>query len=147
MRRADSNDGGRGREILGHIVNRIWLGALAGCLTLTIASAAQAAPRSSDILSFGAGRPVPAGDIPKGRDTFDAVCWACHSRDLSGGKAPPLTGQSFYKVWQGKKVEALFDFILNTMPKDEPGLLSEPMARDLVAYIVAYSNRPGSTRK
>ncbi len=113
-------------------------------MTLIIASASPASPQPLEKLSFGAGRPVPPGNVLAGQDTFNAVCWACHSRDLSGGKAPPLTGSTFYKVWQGKRVDALFDFIRNTMPKDNPGWLSEPMARDLVAYIVARSNTPGN---
>ena len=116
------------------------MAALAGCITLMIASASAASPQ--DKLSFGVGRPVPPGNAAFGSDTFHAVCWACHSHDLSGGKAPPLTGPKFYKTWQGKRVDALSDFILNRMPLDNPGSLSEPMARDLVAYIVTYANNP-----
>jgi len=121
-------------------VNKRWLGA--ACIALTIASASAASPQSPEKLSFGAGRPVPRGNVLKGEHTFDAICWACHSHDLSGGKAPPLTGFAFYKTWQGQSVDALFDFIRNSMPRDDPGFLSDEMAHDLVAYIVAYSNNP-----
>jgi cytochrome c len=105
-----------------------------------IASASAAAP--FETLSFGPGRPVPPGNALKGQHTFDAICWACHSSDLSGGKAPPLTGPAFYKIWQGRRVDALADLIQNTMPRDDPGLLSDEMAKDLVAYIVTYGNNP-----
>jgi mono/diheme cytochrome c family protein len=113
-----------------------------GCLALIAASAPAASAQSSEMLSFGAGRPVPPGDVSMGQAMFDAVCWACHSADLRGGTAPPLTGSTFYKTWQGRPVEALSDLIRNTMPKDNPGL-SERAARDVVAYIVAYANKPG----
>ena len=120
-------------------MNRYWVAA--GCIVLMIASAASA--QSQEKLSFGPGRPVPAGDALKGQHTFNAICWACHSSDLSGGRAPPLTGPKFYAIWQGQRVDGLFDFIRNRMPQDDPGFLSDPMAHDLVAYIVAYANRPG----
>jgi mono/diheme cytochrome c family protein len=120
------------------------MGGLAGCVILVAASASTpqaAAAESSDTLSFGKGRPVPPGDVAMGQNMYDAVCWACHDRDLGGYKGPPLTGPSFYKTWQGRKADALFDLIRNTMPKDDPGM-SDRAARDLVAYIVAYANRP-----
>lgn len=125
------------------MVKKYWAGAFWGCIGLMMASASVASPRSSEKLSFGVGRPVPSGNVLFGQDTFNAICWACHSRDLSGGKAPPLTGPAFYREWQGKSADDLLDFIRNMMPRDDPGSLSEPMARDLVAYIVAYSNKPG----
>ena len=126
-------------------MNKHWMGAFGGCITLIIASTSVAAPQSSEMLDFGVGRPVPPGDVLMGRNMFNAVCWACHSSDLSGYKGPPLTGSSFYKIWQGSSADALFDLIRNTMPKDDPGM-SERAARDLVAYIVAYSNKPESLK-
>jgi cytochrome c len=123
-------------------MNKYWAGA---CIALFIASApagSASAASPQQTLSFGPGRPVPPGNAVFGGHTFNAVCWACHSSDLSGGKAPPLTGAAFYKDWQGKRVDALVDFILNRMPQDDPGSLSEPMARDLVAYIVTFANNP-----
>jgi mono/diheme cytochrome c family protein len=107
-----------------------------------VIASASAAP--SEKLSFGPGRPVPPGNALKGEHTFDAICWACHSHDLSGGKAPPLTGPAFTRIWQGRKVDALSDFIRNSMPRDDPGFLSDEMARDLVAYIVTRANNPGT---
>jgi mono/diheme cytochrome c family protein len=120
-----------------------WVGALGGCMALIAAGASVASAQSSEILDFGAGRPVPSGDVLLGQNIYNAVCWACHDRDLNGYKGPPLTGSSFYKTWQGRSADALFDLIHNTMPKDDPGL-SERGARALVAYIVTYSNNPKS---
>lgn len=131
-------------------MNKHWVGA--ACIISMIVTASVASPQSPEKLSFGAGRPVPPGNVLKGQHTFDAICWACHSSDLSGGKAPPLTGPAFYKIWQGKSADALFDFIRNSMPRDDPGFLSDEMAHDVAAYIVAYANNPknpkgGQTRK
>lgn len=120
------------------------MGAVAGCAIFLAAAAPPAWAQSAQTLSFGPGRPVPQGDASKGRHVFDAVCWACHSADLSGGKAPPLTGSAFYRNWQGKPADALSGVIRNTMPRDEPGLLSDEMARDVTAYIVTYANRPAN---
>jgi mono/diheme cytochrome c family protein len=125
-------------------VKKYWVGALAGCMAFVIASASAASPQASEKLSFGPGRPVPPGNALKGEHTFDAICWACHSHDLSGGKAPPLTGPAFTRIWQGRKVDALSDFIRNSMPRDDPGFLSDEMARDLVAYIVTRANNSGT---
>ncbi|MEP6828828.1 MAG: cytochrome c [Rhizomicrobium sp.] len=130
---------------LGGIVIKHWMGAAAWCIALMIASTSVAWAQSSELLDFGVGRPVPTGNVSGGQHIFDAVCFACHSHDLSGGNAPPLTGSAFYKVWQGRDVDALFGVIFSTMPKGEP-VLSEQMAHDLVAYIVTYSNRPESLK-
>jgi len=119
-----------------------WMGAL-GSIAFIIASASMATAQSSEKLDFGPGRPVPPGDVVLGQNIFNAVCWACHDRDLGGYKGPPLTGSSFYEIWQGRSVDALYDLIHNTMPKDDPGL-SERGAHALVAYIVTYSNNPKS---
>ena len=124
------------------IAIKYWMAALAGCVALMIAGASVA--QSAETLSFGKGRPVPSGDVAQGQNIFNAVCWACHERDLSGYKGPPLTGSSFYKIWQGRKADELADLIRNRMPTDDPGWLTEKSAHDVVAYILTYSNRPES---
>ena len=131
-------------------MNKHWVGV--ACMVSIIAAAPAASAQSPQKLTLGDGRPVPSGNVLKGQHVFDAICWACHSHDLSGGKAPPLTGSAFYKIWQGQRVDALFDLIHNTMPRDDPGFLSDDMAHDVVAYIVSYANSPknvtgGKTRK
>ena len=120
------------------------MAALAGCVALMVAAAPVVS--AQEMLSFGKGRPVPSGDVSRGRNIFNAVCWACHSSDLSGGKAPPLTGSAFYKEWQGRDAGELSDFIRNKMPVDDPGALSERGAHNVVAYIVAYANKPESLK-
>jgi len=124
-------------------VNKHWLAAVAGCIIFIAASSASA--QSPELLDFGPGKPVPAGDPTMGKYMFTAVCWACHNADLSGFKGPPLTGPSFYKIWQGRQAVALAGLIRGTMPKDDPGM-SERAARDLVAYIVTYANNPESLK-
>ncbi|MES2292378.1 MAG: cytochrome c [Pseudomonadota bacterium] len=118
--------------------------AFAGCFILFVASTSVASAQSSELLTFGKGRPVPPGDVVAGQNIYNAVCWACHDRDLNGYKGPPLTGSTFYKIWQGRRADALSDLIRNRMPQDDPGWLSDKSAHDLVAYIVAYSNNPKS---
>ncbi len=122
-----------------------WLAALAGCIISTAALTVTASAQSPELLDFGPGKPVPSGDPVMGKYMFTAVCWACHNADLSGFKGPPLTGPSFTKIWQGRQASALAGLIRGTMPKDDPGM-SERAARDLVAYIVTYSNNPESLK-
>jgi mono/diheme cytochrome c family protein len=110
-----------------------------GCMTLLCAATAVASPQ--EVLSFGKGRPVPSGDVARGQNIVNAVCWACHGRDLNGASAPPLTGSVFFKEWRGRPADELSDFIRNKMPKDEPGALSEQGAHNVVAYIVAFANK------
>lgn len=123
-------------------MNKHWMGVFGGCVTLIVASTSIASAQSPELLTFGKGRPVPPGDVVAGQNIYNAVCWACHDRDLNGYKGPPLTGSTFYKIWQGRRADALSDLIRNRMPQDDPGWLSEKSAHDIVAYIVAYSNRP-----
>jgi mono/diheme cytochrome c family protein len=130
------------RGFRGYIVIKHWMVAVGGCTALLIAAASAASPQSSDVLSFGKGRSVPAGDIVAGQNVYNAVCWTCHDRDLNGYKGPPLTGPTFYKIWRGRRADELAELIRNQMPKDDPGWLTEKSAHDVVAYIVAYANRP-----
>ncbi len=125
-------------------MNTRWMAALGGCIGLIVVSTSVASAQSSEMLSFGKGRPVPSGDVVAGQNIYNAVCWACHDRDLNGYKGPPLTGSTFYKIWQGRKADALSDLIRNRMPQDDPGWLSDKSAHDLVAYIVAYANKSES---
>lgn len=118
-----------------------WVGA--GSVALMMAAAPGA--WAEDVLAFGKGKPVPQGDVARGANIFNAVCWACHNSDLSGGRAPPLTGAGFFKQWQGRDARALSDFIQNRMPQDDPGALSAQGARNVVAYIVSYANGPKGT--
>jgi mono/diheme cytochrome c family protein len=75
-----------------------------------------------------------AGDATRGQEIFKQRCAACHGETLQGLVGPPLTGEAFAKVW-GNASE-LQQKIQKTMPQDEPGSLTEPQARDLVAFIV-----------
>jgi len=127
---------------IGGVVIKHWVGV--GCVALCVAAAPGASAQSPELLSFGKGQPVPAGDVARGQNVFNAVCWACHASNLEGAKGPPLTGPSFSKVWQGRPAGELADFIRNKMPTDDPGALSQQGARNVVAYILAYSNKPES---
>jgi mono/diheme cytochrome c family protein len=121
------------------------MAALAGCFAVMSALPSVAGAQDAPTLDFGPGRPVPPGNVSGGHHIFDAVCFACHSHDLSGGSAPPLTGPSFYQTWQGRSSDALFNVIFGTMPKGDPTLTQE-MAHDVVTYIVTYANNPESLK-
>src|SRR5688500_17568303 len=71
----------------------------------------------------------------RGKQQYDASCASCHSEDLSGGEARPLVGTRFWEAWGEDSLRSLLDLINTTMPRTEPGSLSQQAYLDIVAYI------------
>ena len=75
-------------------------------------------------------------------DQAYAACTNCHSADLSGGAGPALAGPRFLEKWQGESLSRLFRTIRDTMPRNDPGRLSDQAAVDIVAYILQANQFP-----
>ena len=75
-------------------------------------------------------------------DQAYAACTNCHSADLSGGAGPALAGPRFIEKWQGESLTRLFRTIRDTMPRNDPGRLTDQAAVDLVAYILQANQFP-----
>jgi len=80
----------------------------------------------------------------RGKMLFVETCAECHGEDLQGmeGFIPPLTGENFLIVWEGRSVGDLFDQISKNMPSLNPGSLTPEQAADLAAYILSISTYP-----
>ena len=79
----------------------------------------------------------------RGESTFKEICATCHGDALAGvNDAPPLTGPTFHKTWDGNALSSLFNRIKNDMPSDNPGTLAKPQVSELVAYVLKYNGYP-----
>ena len=83
----------------------------------------------------------------RGESTYLAEsCGTCHGEMLLGAEfGPPLVGSEFVETWSQRTVGDLFDVIGQTMPSNNPGILTSRQTADLVA-LVLRSNRfpPGA---
>lgn len=69
-------------------------------------------------------------------------CSECHGETLIGGSAPRLRTDAFVDRWREDRLESLFDFIKNVMPRDEPRSLSDDTYINVLAYILQANNYP-----
>ncbi len=78
----------------------------------------------------------------RGKATFETSCSGCHGADLAGGRGPALGGTPFRTKWNNETVARLVRLIVETMPRGDPGSLSEATAVDIVAYVLAENAFP-----
>lgn len=71
----------------------------------------------------------------RGRDVYDGMCLSCHP-------AVTHTGPQFVETWNGKRLGDLFSFVVERMPKNEPGSLSLREYADVLAYILRLNGMP-----
>ncbi len=107
------------------LLSRLFLSAVCGMLALPVAGLAQTpAAFTAEQASNGGG-------------VYSQNCAACHGINMEGsGDAPALVGGSFLLKWRPKMVSELFGEILQTMPANNPGSLSEAAALNATAYIL-----------
>jgi hypothetical protein len=71
---------------------------------------------------------------------FGMHCARCHEgADVDG---PSLTGDPFIDRWRDDSLGSLFSFIRTSMPRDNPGKLSEDVYRDILAFLLAVNMYP-----
>lgn len=79
----------------------------------------------------------------RGRETFTAACVYCHGPDLEGDElGPALKGSSFMAQWSGQPVSKLFAKIVETMPENDPGSLTEQAAVDVMTFLLEANQVP-----
>ncbi len=79
----------------------------------------------------------------RGMMAFGQSCAGCHAL-AAEGKAP-LAGESFWKSFAQKTVGDLLEFVSTYMPNGNPGSLTEPTYRDIVALILKSNGFPAGT--
>lgn len=81
-----------------------------------------------------------AAQANRGRDTFAMSCLGCHT-------TASHTGQAFMGPWRGKPLLDLFQYIRYSMPKSEPGTLSDNEYLQVTAYILQLNGMPDGARE
>ena len=82
----------------------------------------------------------------RGRESYDVSCASCHQADLSGGvlvgddEAPSL--RNVDRLAARKDLNALFTYVKNGMPADNPSSLTDATYIDIVAYILQQNAFP-----
>ncbi|MGH9313146.1 MAG: c-type cytochrome [Vicinamibacterales bacterium] len=76
-----------------------------------------------------------AAQAERGEKTYKARCGTCHMSDQ-------FSGYVFMQSWTGQTVDALYDNLRTTMPKDNPGVLKPQDYADVIAYILKINRLP-----
>ncbi|GEM_PF-2091533 len=83
-------------------------------------------------------RVYSAAQAAEGRDIYDGRCKNCHT-------AISHTGAPFRTNWDKKPLADLFDYMVEKMPKDAPGTLSEEEYAQVLAYVLRMNGMPAGT--
>jgi hypothetical protein len=104
------------------------------------ASAADQAARGAQPPARPAARTTLSGiytdaQAAKGEDTYYTLCIGCHPKSA-------YSGVSFKTNWVGKPLSELYDWVLNKMPKNDPGTLTPDESVEVIAYILKLNKMP-----
>jgi len=88
-----------------------------------------------------------AEQAERGKATYAVACASCHKEDLTGGRAKALVGSPFWQSWGEDTLSSLYKFVRETMPRNNPGTLSEHEYADIVAHILQMNSYPAGTRE
>jgi cytochrome c5 len=113
-------------------------------------SAAQAKPSAQTAKPPAAGQKPATGaagakttlsgvyteaQVAKGEETYYNICISCHPKGT-------YAGPQFKTNWGGRPLSDLFDWVLNKMPKNDPGTLTPEQSVDVIAYILKQNGMP-----
>jgi cytochrome c5 len=77
---------------------------------------------------------IPVGDAGKGATVFEEACAMCHGDSGEGSKkSPAVVGEPLAKNFADDK--ALFVYLKEKMPKDDPGSLSDEEYANVIAWM------------
>lgn len=93
------------------------------------APAAPAADASSGAASY------TAAQATRGSGLFRDNCVSCHA-------SSEFAGSSFVRRWTNRAVGDIYEFVLYSMPDDNPGGLPQQTYADIVAYILQLNDFP-----
>ncbi len=71
----------------------------------------------------------------RGNGLFRDNCVSCHA-------SSEFTGASFERRWRNRAVGDIYEFVLYSMPDDNPGGLPEQTYADIIAYILQLNDFP-----
>ena len=73
--------------------------------------------------------------VARGEETYFGSCVSCHPRGT-------YSGPTFKSNWGGRPLSDLYDWVLNRMPKNDPGTLTPGQSVDVIAYILKENGMP-----
>ena len=127
-----------------NLVNAAVVVVLAGCAsTPEGAPASAAAPTAPAPVAEAA----PAAEAPvgnafyttrqatRGDGLFRDNCVSCHA-------SSEFRGSSFERRWRNRAVGDIYEFVLYSMPDDNPGGLPEQTYADIIAYMLQLNDFP-----
>lgn len=79
-----------------------------------------------------------ADQAMRGSEVYGLSCASCHT-------AATHTGPAFAAKWTGLPLAALFEFIRSSMPKSDPGSLSEREYLLALVYVLQMNGMPPGT--
>lgn len=76
----------------------------------------------------------------RGNDVYLMQCKSCHT-------PASHTGVVFANSWHGKPLSALYTFVVERMPKNEPGSLQPHEYADVLAYLLKLNEMPSGSEE
>ena len=127
-------------------------------LSLTVGAAAALAPQVAVAQQGGAMVSVWSGvytaaQNKRGEEFYSSACAQCHGLRLNGAgqpdqpPSPAIARAGFLRKWSGQTVAALFLYVRNQMPPDNPGAYGDQDSIDAVAHMFAVSNIPAGGKE
>jgi mono/diheme cytochrome c family protein len=81
-----------------------------------------------------------AAQAARGNDVYLMQCKSCHT-------PASHTGVVFANSWQGKRLSELYTYIVERMPKNEPGSLQPHEYADVLAYLLKLNEMPAGNEE
>ncbi|MFI5230664.1 MAG: c-type cytochrome [Gemmatimonadales bacterium] len=79
-----------------------------------------------------------AAQAERGQRVYQAVCAHCHAPGSQSGTV-------FTTAWNNRRVSDLHSILVNTMPLDKPGSLTDQQYLDVIAYMLKMNDVPGGS--
>jgi len=115
----------------------LWVALLAVALTGRAASAQNGSASAQRTTRSGVYADAQAA---RGNEIYLMQCKSCHT-------PASHTGAVFANSWAGKPLSALFTFIVERMPKNEPGSLQPYEYADVLAYLLKLNDMPSGSEE
>ena len=118
-----------------------WTAAFAVCIMGTFASAARAqdstAAKADSMVTTQVGVYTDA-QARRGQQVYAGVCQSCHTPSVH-------QGAMFTQNWDRHPLFALYQYVSQQMPQDNPGVLAPNDAADVVAFLLKIYAMPAGT--
>jgi mono/diheme cytochrome c family protein len=110
--------------------------AVAGCASAAIgAGGADGGPPADTSARTVLAGVYTADQATRGQQEFQQSCASCHSIN-------EFSGPIFQRIWAGRAVGEMYEFISTMMPDGDPGSLSAQEYADVIAHFLRQNQYP-----